>query len=153
MLSRNFILPEDCKPCLLYMIFNLRNLSYLIHPNQGVYGSFPKLNIPHQSHADFYSTDTAGRLDNKKRRYAPCIGGSVPLFIVGAKRGKAPIWHTTLIAKCNVLYLLSWRAGKKGVSRVGTTTLPGRQKESFFWIGMGRAGGGWGGGGVYDPLC
>ena len=31
MLSRNFILPKDCKPCLLYMIFNLHNLSGLIY--------------------------------------------------------------------------------------------------------------------------
>ena len=29
-LFRNIILPEGCKPCLLYMIFNLCNLSYLI---------------------------------------------------------------------------------------------------------------------------
>ena len=62
--------------------------------------SFPKLKIPHQSHADFCSTDTAGGLDNKKRRYAPRGGGSVPPFLVGvSKGGNAPIWHTTLRSK------------------------------------------------------
>ena len=62
--------------------------------------SFPKLKIPHQSHADFCSTDTAGGLDNKKRRYAPRGGVAYRLFLWGfPKGGKAPIWHTTLRSK------------------------------------------------------
>ena len=31
MVCRNFILPEICKPCLFYLLFNLRNLFYLIY--------------------------------------------------------------------------------------------------------------------------
>ena len=62
--------------------------------------SFPKLKIPHQSHADFCSTDTAGGLDNKKRRYAPRRGVAYRLFLWGvSKGGNAPIWHTTLRSK------------------------------------------------------
>ena len=53
--------------------------------------SFSKLKIPHQSHADFCSTDTAGGLDNKKRRYAPWRGVP-PFFLVGFQRGNAPIY-------------------------------------------------------------
>ena len=30
MVCRNFILPEICKPCLFYLLSNLRNLLYLI---------------------------------------------------------------------------------------------------------------------------
>ena len=70
-------------------------------------GSFPKLKIPHQTHADFCSTDTAGGLDNKKRRYAPRGGIAYRLFLWGFPKGDCPHWHTTLLAKCSVLYALS----------------------------------------------
>ena len=71
------------------------------------YGSFPKLKIPHQSHADFCSTDTAGGLDNKKRRYAPRGGVAYRLFLWGFPKGATPPFGTRLCeAKCSVLYAL-----------------------------------------------
>ena len=70
-------------------------------------GSFPKLKIPHQSHADFCSTDTAGGLDNKKRRYAPRGGVAYRLFLWGFPKGATPPFGTRLCeAKCSVLYAL-----------------------------------------------
>ena len=70
--------------------------------------SFPKLKIPHQSHADFCSTDTAGGLDNKKRRYAPRGGVAYRLFLWGVPKGATPPFGTRLCeAKCSVLYALS----------------------------------------------
>ena len=68
--------------------------------------SFPKLKIPHQSHADFCSTDTAGGLDNKKRRYAPRGGVAYRLFLWGFKGGNAPIWHMTFAKQSVVCYTL-----------------------------------------------
>ena len=70
--------------------------------------SFPKLKIPHQSHADFCSTDTAGGLDNKKRRYAPRGGVAYRLFLWRFPKGATPPFGTRLCeAKCSVLYALS----------------------------------------------
>ena len=70
--------------------------------------SFPKLKIPHHSHADFCSTDTAGGLDNKKRRYAPRGGVAYRLFLWGFPKGATPPFGTRLCeAKCSVLYALS----------------------------------------------
>ncbi|MDD7005678.1 MAG: site-specific integrase [Lactobacillus johnsonii] len=66
--------------------------------------SFPKLKIPHQSHADFCSTDTAGGLDNKKRRYAPRGGVAYRLFLWGFPKGATPPFGTRLCeAKCTRL--------------------------------------------------
>ena len=77
------------------------------HLQVGVW-SFPKLKIPHQSHADFCSTDTAGGLDNKKRRYAPRGGVAYRLFLWGFPKGATPPFGTRLCeAKCSVLYALS----------------------------------------------
>ena len=36
MVCRDFILPEICKPCLFYLLFNLRNLFYLISKSRHV---------------------------------------------------------------------------------------------------------------------
>ncbi|MFR3290690.1 MAG: helix-turn-helix transcriptional regulator [Lachnospiraceae bacterium] len=73
------------------------------------------IKIPHQSHADFCSTDTAGGLDNKKRRYAP-REGSIPPFLVGvSKGGNAPIWHTTLRSKV-LCYTLCRRCRENAVA-------------------------------------
>ena len=55
--------------------------------------SFPKLKIPHQSHADFCSTDTAGGLDNNKRRYAPREGSIPPVLLFGVSKGACPLAH------------------------------------------------------------
>ena len=71
-------------------------------------GGSPKLKIPHHSHADFCSTDTAGGLDNKKRRYAPRGGVAYRLFLWGFPKGATPPFGTRLCeAKCSVLYALS----------------------------------------------
>ena len=74
-----------------------------------------KLKIPHKSHADFCSTDTAGGLDNKKRRYAPRGGVAYCLFLWGFPKGAKPPFGTRLCeAKCSVLYLLAWLTGETG---------------------------------------
>ena len=71
-------------------------------------GVSQKLKIPHHSHADFCSTDTAGGLDNKKRRYAPRGGVAYRLFLWGFPKGATPPFGTRLCeAKCSVLYALS----------------------------------------------
>ena len=58
--------------------------------------------------ADFCSTDTAGGLDNKKRRYAPRGGVAYRLFLWGFPKGATPPFGTRLCeAKCSVLYALS----------------------------------------------
>ena len=60
------------------------------------------------STADFCSTDTAGGLDNKKRRYAPRGGVAYRLFLWGFPKGATPPFGTRLCeAKCSVLYALS----------------------------------------------
>ena len=77
-----------------------------IHFQEGKW-SFPKLKIPHRSHADFCSTGTAGGLDNKKRRYAPRGGVAYRLFLWGFPKGATPPFGTRLCeAKCSVLYAL-----------------------------------------------
>ena len=69
---------------------------------------FTQIKIPHHSHADFCSTDTAGGLDNKKRRYAPRGGVAYRLFLWGFPKGATPPFGTRLCeAKCSVLYALS----------------------------------------------
>ena len=91
-----------------------RELAALLNCSQVCYSyyelgrrSFPKLKIPHQSHADFCSTDTAGGLDNKKRRYAPRGGVAYRLFLWGFPKGATPPFGTRLCeAKCSVLYAL-----------------------------------------------
>ena len=60
------------------------------------------------SHADFCSTNTAGGLDNKKRRYAPRGGVAYRLFLWGFPKGALSPFGTRLCeAKCSVLYALS----------------------------------------------
>ncbi len=55
----------------------------------------------------------------------PAKGQRIAFSCGGAKGGNAPIWHTTLLAKCSVLYLLS-----------------GRKTGSFLQMGMSRKQGG-----------
>ena len=43
-----------------------------------------------KTHVDFCSTDTAGGLDNKKRRYAPRGGVEYRLFLWGFPKGACP---------------------------------------------------------------
>ncbi len=97
---------DSMHPC----IFGDRHISNdTVHVYQKMgQRSFPKLKIPHQSHADFCSTDTAGGLDNKKRRYAPRGGVAYRLFLWGFPKGATPPFGTRLCeAKCSVLYALS----------------------------------------------
>ena len=98
-----------------------------------------KLKIPHQSHADFCSTDTAGGLDNKKRRYAPpWRRGAYRLFLWGFPKGACPHWHTTLLAKCSVLYLLAWLTGETGCGASCTPFAPAGKQAEFLRMGMSK---------------
>ena len=95
-------------------------------------GSFPKLKIPHQSHADFCSTDTAGGLDNKKRRYAPRGGVAYRLFLWGFPKGAKPPFGTRLCeAKCSVLYLLAWLTGETGCGAFCAPFAPAGKQAEF----------------------
>ena len=68
---------------------------------------FPVVKDTTPIHADFCSTDTAGGLDNKKRRYAPRGGVAYRLFLWGFPKGATPPFGTRLCeAKCSVLYAL-----------------------------------------------
>ncbi|WP_373245864.1 hypothetical protein [Lacrimispora indolis] len=51
-------------------------------------------------------TQTVKRAADNKRRYAPGEGSIPPVLLSGVSKG-APLWHTTLLAKCSVLYALS----------------------------------------------
>ena len=100
-------------------------------------GSFPKLKIPHQSHADFCSTDTAGGLDNKKRRYAPRGGVAYRLFLWGFPKGATPPFGTRLCeAKCSVLYLLAWLTGKTWCGDLCAPFAPAGKQTEFLRMGM-----------------
>ena len=82
-------------------------------------GGFPKLKIPHQSHADFCSTDTAGGLDNKKRRYVPRRGVAYRLFLWGFPKGAKPPFGTRLCLQSVVCYTLCRRCRFKCRCRRG----------------------------------
>lgn len=62
----------------------------------------------------------------------------------GAKGGKVPIWHTTLLAKCSVLYLLSRLADKMRVSPDGDTHFARQGNGQVFANGEGKKLGGFG---------
>ena len=82
----------------------------LCYPASGISlgnGGISKLKIPHQSHADFCSTDTAGGLDNRKGGMRPRGGGSIPPFLWGFQRGLAPHWHTICLQ--SVVCYTCWR--------------------------------------------
>ena len=79
-------------------------------------GSFPKLKIPHQSHADFCSTDTAGGLDNKKRRYAPRGGVAYRLFLWGFPKGATPHLAHDFAKQSVVCYTLCRRCRENAVA-------------------------------------
>ncbi len=79
-------------------------------------GSFPKLKIPHQSHADFCSTDTAGGLDNKKRRYAPRGGVAYRLFLWGYPKGATPHLAHDFAKQSVVCYTLCRRCRENAVA-------------------------------------
>ena len=78
--------------------------------------SFPKLKIPHQSHADFCSTDTAGGLDNKKRRYAPRGGVAYRLFLWGFPKGATPHLAHDFAKQSVVCYTLCRRCRENAVA-------------------------------------
>ena len=103
-------LPTRSHPVLqmLALLALVMGCAVVLYSDKEERGSFPKLKIPHQSHADFCSTDTAGGLDNKKRRYAPRGGVAYRLFLWGFPKGATPPFGTQLCeAKCSVLYALS----------------------------------------------
>ena len=99
--------------------------------------SFPKLKIPHQSHADFCSTDTAGGLDNKKRRYAPRGGVAYRLFLWGFPKGATPHLAHDFAKQSVVCYTLCRRCRENAVAAG-----EGRQENRavLVWRGAASAG-------------
>ena len=50
----------------------------------------------------------------------------------GFQRGAAaPPWHTTLLARCSVLYLLAWLTGEAGCGAVCTPLAPAGKRAGF----------------------
>ena len=58
--------------------------------------------------------------------------------VAPAYRKGIPLWHTALLAKCSVLYLLSRLMGKMRVRRMETLVLPGRKTDRFLRMGMSK---------------
>ena len=105
-------------------------------------GGITKLKILHKSHADFCSTDTAGGLDNKKRRYAPRGGVAYRLSLWGFPKGATPPFGTRLCgAKCSVLYLLAWLTGETGCGASCAPFAPAGKQAEFLRMGMSKKSG------------
>ena len=66
--------------------------------------------------ADFCSTDTAGGLDNKERRYAPRGGVAYRLFLWGFPKGAKPPFGTRLCLQSVVCYTLCRRCRENAVA-------------------------------------
>ena len=56
----------------------------------------------------------------------------------GFQRGLAPIWHTTLLAKCSVLYLLAWLTGETGCGASCAPFAPAGKQAEFLRMGMSK---------------
>ncbi len=96
-----------------YLHFSpLRNQSYYTTPflfsqvDKRDFSSFYCLQIALGQFTRNY-TQTMKRAADNKRRYAPGRGSIALVYCGGIQRGQRPIWHTTLLAKCSVLYALS----------------------------------------------
>ena len=59
----------------------------------------------------------------------------------GFQRGLAPIWHTTLLAKCSVLYLLAWLAEDTGCGTVCAPLAPAGKQADFLRMGRNKKSG------------
>ena len=88
--------------------------------------------------------DTKGRprnglLTTKQAEYqAPGKCGIFSLFCcLGFPKGLAP-WHTTLLAKCSVLYLLAWLTGETGCGASCTPFAPAGKQAEFLRMGMSK---------------
>ena len=69
-------------------------------------------------------------------------GGSIPPFLVGgSKGGNAPIWHTTLLAKYSVLYLLAWLTGETGCGALCAPFAPAGKQAEFLRMGISKKSG------------
>ena len=52
-----------------------------------------------------------------------------------------PLWHTTLLAKCSVLYLLAWLTGKTGCGASCAPFAPAGKQAEFLRMGMSKKSG------------
>ena len=52
-----------------------------------------------------------------------------------------PLWHTTLLAKCSVLYLLAWLTGETGCGASCAPFAPAGKQAEFLWMGMNKKSG------------
>ena len=85
-------------------------------------------------------TQTVKRAADNKRRYAPGEGSIPPVLLSGVSKG-APLWHTTLLAKCSVLYALSALLRKCGCHRGGQGHLKQQENRTVIaWRGAASAG-------------
>ena len=69
-----------------------------------------------------------------------------------SKGGNVPIWHTALLAKCSVLYLLSRLAGKMRASSDGNTRFARQKNGQVLRMGMSKKLGGFGSGSKYNKF-
>ena len=81
-------------------------------------------------------TQTVKRAADNKRRYAPGWVHSTCL-LRGFPKG-CPLWHTTLLAKCSVLYLLAWLTGETGCGASCAPFAPAGKQAEFLRMGMSK---------------
>ena len=82
-------------------------------------------------------TQTVKRAADNKRRYAPGEGSIPPVLLSGVSKG-VPLWHTTLLAKCSVLYLLAWLTGETGCGASCAPFAPAGKQAEFLRMGMSK---------------
>ena len=82
-------------------------------------------------------TQTVKRAADNKRRYAPGEGSIPPVLLSGFPKG-CPLWHTTLLAKCSVLYLLAWLTGETGCGASCAPFAPAGKQAEFLRMGMSK---------------
>ena len=81
---------------------------------------------------------TVKRAADNKRRYAPGEGSIPPVLLSGVSKGGGPLWHTTLLAKCSVLYLLAWLTEETGCGASCTPFAPAGKQAEFLRMGMSK---------------
>ena len=75
---------------------------------------------------------------HKKRRYATPPRGAYRLFCCPGFPKGCPLWHTTLLAKCSVLYLLAWLTEETGCGASCTPFAPAGKQAEFLRMGMSK---------------
>ena len=85
-------------------------------------------------------TQTVKRAADNKRRLLPERAAYRLFCCPGFPKG-FPLWHTTLLAKCSVLYLLAWLTGETGCGASCAPFAPAGKQAEFLRMGMSKKSG------------